>query len=512
MNREKLINGVKTYAQEEEEAEAAVSGKDRIPLLTTGEAKRICEIYRDNNNTVPVANCYITKFIYQGNKKALESIFDQGQGLDLGTTLSSSLVMLAIRQTKPEILELFLRYKSIVLLPIVKNAAMRFALIVKLPMIIKLLIDRGIDINGEDESCSYLTRAVQDNFREAIILICNAPGIDMNARDYRGRTVCAFTKSPDIFAYLLHKGANPNLEDGNGNTPLSLAMSTYSAVMVNYLLMNPKIDLSPNIMRNSGFTFVPKLLLESRKRNIDLLCDGIAENILGTAIINARSDIVELMLRAGANPNAVFISTICDDTLFARAFFSDSQILQIFLNIVPAKLDYLTLVGTGNYRSHKITLVEYALDNPNMHDNLKMLVVARPEILQEECVLKSSVAHKLFFINNGLLSCYPGKRAEKCCLLCNRAICSQCLVSDSVCSTKTCNATICEDCMLTNPAATDYFTFVLVETIDNLVFSKSCINCTKKSFITARIMDNIFVVQVYAVFKDCNFYFYNITL
>lgn len=132
------------------------------------------------------------------------------------------------------------------------------------------------------ESYNFL-KAVRDADGEKVTSILNKPGsgsVIINTRDgSTGETaVHIVTKRRDIawLSFLLAKGANPNVRDAGGNTPLMLATA---------------------LSFQEGMS-----LLIDRNANVDL-----ADSSGGTPLIRAvqNRDLVSVraLLTAGANPN-----------------------------------------------------------------------------------------------------------------------------------------------------------------------------------------------------------------
>lgn len=72
--------------------------------------------------------------------------------------------------------------------------------------------------------------------------------------------------------YLLQKGADPNLRDGRGNTPLLLAVQTGQADLIPVLVA---ARANPNLGNQSGVT---PLILATQSRNLDMVRQLLAAN------------------------------------------------------------------------------------------------------------------------------------------------------------------------------------------------------------------------------------------
>lgn len=150
-------------------------------------------------------------------------------------------------------------------------------------------------------------------------------GADLNLQDSNGTTALekAVTKNycykhidnyKDIIAMLLDKGANPNLKNKYGNTPLMLAalecFIDYDGSEIATMLLNKGAD--PNWKNNDDFTALI-FAAQSSNENVAalLLNNGADPNLKNndgfTALMYATGynepTIVDLLLNNGADPN-----------------------------------------------------------------------------------------------------------------------------------------------------------------------------------------------------------------
>jgi ankyrin repeat protein len=97
------------------------------------------------------------------------------------------------------------------------------------PVIVKLLIERGADVNcvESSERTTALHLAARD-LRKDIIELLLAAEADVNAQDFRGFTPLHYiVMAPDprrpLVDLLLNHGADPHLKENNGRSPKEFA-------------------------------------------------------------------------------------------------------------------------------------------------------------------------------------------------------------------------------------------------------------------------------------------------
>lgn len=121
----------------------------------------------------------------------------------------------------------------------------------------------------QSESYKFLT-AVREAKGNDVIAMLDRPGSNIiNTRDLtsgEGALHIVIKRGDETYLrYLLQKGADPNLRDGGGNTPLLLAVQTGQSDMIPILTA---ARANPNLGNQSGVT---PLILATQGRNIDMV-------------------------------------------------------------------------------------------------------------------------------------------------------------------------------------------------------------------------------------------------
>lgn len=130
------------------------------------------------------------------------------------------------------------------------------------------------------DSYQFLEAIRKQDGTKAMQLISDTNGSILNTRDRStgeaALHIVARLGDSTWLRYLIQKGANPNIQDGNGDTPMIVAV-------------------------RSGYTEGVQILIVYRA-NVNL-ANGSGESPLIIAVQQRRSDIVRLLLEAGADPD-----------------------------------------------------------------------------------------------------------------------------------------------------------------------------------------------------------------
>ncbi|OKL57209.1 hypothetical protein UA08_07363 [Talaromyces atroroseus] len=105
--------------------------------------------------------------------------------------------------------------------------------------VIRLLIDRGADINKCDEYGRSVLHVATENGYASIVRLLADHKIDVNAQDIQGRTAlfhAVQSGNEEIVELLLSASIDLNCRDLHGNTALHLAVDGGSESLINLLL------------------------------------------------------------------------------------------------------------------------------------------------------------------------------------------------------------------------------------------------------------------------------------
>ena len=119
---------------------------------------------------------------------------------------------------------------------------------------------------------------------EAAETLLNDGSTNINHQDNQGLTPlhnAAYHNNGKLVAFLLQRGANPNLKNKNEETALDFAIDSHHLDVVRCLLVEGKAD--PNVKGENGWTCLHSAASSSRKTTLEM---------------------VELLLSSGANASA----------------------------------------------------------------------------------------------------------------------------------------------------------------------------------------------------------------
>ena len=138
-------------------------------------------------------------------------------------------------------------------------------------------------------------------------------GVHIDTRNSSGETAMRIaSKNNDIATtrFLLDKGANPNIADAAGRSPLSRAAGEGFNALLKLLLVAPEIDV--DAQKKDGDTALRLAVCNNQTESVRLLLEaGANPNIQNTngntplirAVAQGYTEITKLLLEHGANPH-----------------------------------------------------------------------------------------------------------------------------------------------------------------------------------------------------------------
>jgi ankyrin repeat protein len=161
--------------------------------------------------------------------------------------------------------------------------------------IVKVLIDKGANVNvGDNNYRTPLMVAAKKDHLKTVQALLGAPSIDINATDDDGATalyLAALNGNDDVVKALINQGANVNVADHKGWTPLMSATKKGHLTTVQALLGAPRINI--NAQKSDGVT---ALYLAALNGHYDLVKALIDQG--GDVSIGANDGWTPLMLAA----------------------------------------------------------------------------------------------------------------------------------------------------------------------------------------------------------------------
>lgn len=255
--------------------------------------------------------------------------------------------------------------------------------------VVKLLVNRGVDIIGPDRDNTPLRTAIRQNQIETVRFLLDAgacPNESQTPRQYAPLPLAAQCGDDEIVRMLLERGADIHYVLPWGETPLIMAArgghgavvrrlvasgadvddDSYSLTALDCALRNYEGDVAlllvelgadPLLCEPEYKRGLTLLSLAVRQNNHDLVMNllenGVPVNTvddfgitaLMVAAMNARVDLAKLLLREGADPH---IKDLSGRTPLALATERG------WLDMVLALLDYEPDVESGNCKYHPI--------------------------------------------------------------------------------------------------------------------------------------------------------------
>lgn len=166
--------------------------------------------------------------------------------------------------------------------------------------------------NGSDGE-TFL-KAIEDEDNSKAVPLLEDPGSRVvNYRGYKGDTalhIVTRKRELDWVGYLLKKGADPNVPDANGDTPLIIAARIGFEEAANYLVQT-------------------KATVDATNRR--------GETALIIAVQQRQPRIIELLLKAGANPDKADHAAGYSARDYAKRDSRNRELLKLIETVKPTK-------------------------------------------------------------------------------------------------------------------------------------------------------------------------------
>ncbi|RDW57753.1 hypothetical protein BP5796_12554 [Coleophoma crateriformis] len=178
--------------------------------------------------------------------------------------------------------------------------------------IVQLLLEKGADLDTKDHDGRTPLSLATENGHEAMIQLLLEKGADLETKNQYGRTPLSLAVEEgheDIVQLLLEKGADPDTKDHDGWTPLSLAAANGHEAIVQ-LLLEKGADLDTknqhgrtplSLAAEEGHEAIVQLLLE-KGADLDTK-NQHGRTPLSFATAHRHEAIVQLLLEKGADPD-----------------------------------------------------------------------------------------------------------------------------------------------------------------------------------------------------------------
>uniref|UniRef100_A0AAT9UR03 Ankyrin repeat containing protein n=1 Tax=Apapanepox virus TaxID=3049969 RepID=A0AAT9UR03_9POXV len=220
----------------------------------------------------------------RGHIRMIKYLLDIGMNVNIKDTsyLRNTPLHRAVIKNHIEIVDMLISYGAIVdAKNRIGNTPLMYA---SNPCIVKLLLEKGADPNtSNDNGFTPLHTAVNTHSLETTSILLSY-GVTVDAKDYEGNTPLMYGLSyPDVVKLLLQKGANPNVVNNKGHTPLKIAMSVCilsSRYLISHIILQEYLLTKQQSVRNEGMMINANLMKNSASlKSIRISCENELERM-----------------------------------------------------------------------------------------------------------------------------------------------------------------------------------------------------------------------------------------
>jgi len=234
---------------------------------------------------------------------------------------------------------------------------------------IQRCIENNIDINKHDEYGSFPLIAAIDNQQELkTIKLLVQSNADINGIDKRNQETalhCAsYHGAEDIVHLLLENKANPNLQNNDGDTPLTLCCYQGHTKIAIYLIEHVHVDL--DLIVYDGDTALILACYENHGKIVKSLLEHNAgvnavnlcgESALVASCVRHDGSLCVDLLRANAQIDSVIPSY--RHYLFCETLNCDEyDVEEILWNLMQTEVDIPTLLINDKYLKNKLIVLD----------------------------------------------------------------------------------------------------------------------------------------------------------
>ena len=175
-----------------------------------------------------------------GNEKVLRLLAENGAMFNIERNEYDMALELAVTQSNEELLKLLLQEKTFAALPVRPNLnkGLRVAVGAENENIARLLVERGADINADDNWLGTVLQAAVATGNLGIVAFLLEMGADINARskEYGSALHAAISNCDEIMVeMLLELGADVNVAGGDHESPLNVSLAVGNQRIIHML-------------------------------------------------------------------------------------------------------------------------------------------------------------------------------------------------------------------------------------------------------------------------------------